>query len=97
VTTNTASPTGGRPFQPLVMSNRRRPITPAAALDQARRRYSALAAETLNTRSGSAPVSSTSPLPYQSNSGPTLSEVSAMNPSSDIDAWLITVAMGGLS
>ena len=78
VTTNTASPTGGRPFQPLVMSNSRRPMTPATASDQARRRYSALAAETRNTRSGSAPVTSTSPLPYQSNSGPTLSEGSAM-------------------
>jgi hypothetical protein len=78
VTTNTASPTGGRPFQPLVRSNSRRPITPAAASDQARRRYSALAAETRNTRSGSAPTTSTSPLSYQSNSGPTLPEGSAM-------------------
>jgi hypothetical protein len=38
VNTNTASPTGGRPFQPLVRSNRRRPITPAPMFDHASRR-----------------------------------------------------------
>jgi hypothetical protein len=38
VTTTTASPTGGRPFQPLVRSNSRRPITETPALAHAWRR-----------------------------------------------------------
>src|SRR5918992_4334229 len=93
VTTNTASPTGGIPPQPSVMSNRRRPITPGPTLLHAERRYSALAAETLKTRSGSLPLTSVSPLPYQSNSGPTRPDGSAMNPSNDIVACTTTLPM----
>ena len=36
-------------------------------------------------------MNSTSPLPYQSNSGPMRSLGSAMNPSSDLDAWVTTL------
>src|SRR6266568_1860098 len=90
VTTKTASPTAGRPFQPLVRSNRRRPITSAPMVDHAARRYRALAGDVRKTRSGSAPVTWTFPLSYQSNSGPTWSFVSAMKPSSDMEAWEIT-------
>jgi len=45
------------------------------------------------TCTGSAPVNSTSPLRYQSKSGPTSSEGSAMNPPSDIDACMTTLLM----
>jgi RNA polymerase sigma-70 factor (ECF subfamily) len=62
-------------------------------LAQATRRYSALAWLTWKTRLGSAPVNSTSPLRYQSKSGLTSSEGSAMNPSSDIDACMTTLLM----
>src|SRR5215472_3880325 len=63
--------------------------------DHAARRYSALAGEVWKTRSGSAPVTSTSPLLYQSNSGPAWSFVSAMKPSSDMEAWAITFPIFG--
>jgi hypothetical protein len=48
---------------------------------------------TRKTRSGSAMVTATSPLPYQSNSGPTASLSSAMNPSTDTTAAMITLPM----
>jgi hypothetical protein len=44
--------------------------------------------------SGWLPVTSTSPLWYQSNNGPTSSWGSAMKPSSDIDACAITFPIG---
>jgi hypothetical protein len=59
--------------------------------------YSALAALTWKTRSGSAIVIGTSPFPYQSNSGPTSSFSSAMNPSSDTVASIITLPMTSAS
>src|SRR6266568_6129112 len=59
-------------------------------VDHAARRYRALAGDVRKTRSGSAPVTWTFPLSYQSNSGPTWSFVSAMKPSSDMEAWAIT-------
>src|SRR5687767_3282023 len=96
VTTKTASPTAGLPFQPFVMSNRRRPITSATTFTHALRRYSALAAEVWNTMLGSLPLTSTSPLLYQSNNGPTWSFGSAMKPSSDIEACVMTWPMFSL-
>src|SRR5690349_10728090 len=60
------------------------------------RMCSALASDVRNTRSGSAPVTSTSPLPYQSNSGPTVSDRSAMKPSSDMVAAMMTFPIPAL-
>jgi hypothetical protein len=56
----------------------------------AERGLHALSADVRKTRSGPAPVNSTSPLPYKSKSGPTLSDGSAMYPSNDIDAPVMT-------
>jgi hypothetical protein len=93
VTTRTASPTGGVPPHPSVRSNSRRPTTPGPTSLHADRRYSALAAETRYCRVGSLSWNATSPLRYQSNSGPTPPDGYAMNPSSDIDACTTTFPM----
>jgi hypothetical protein len=79
------------------MSNSRRPTTTARTLLVLSRMNSALGAVTWKTRSGSAMVVATSPLPYQSNSGPTASFSSAMNPSSDTVAPTITLPMTSTS
>jgi len=63
----------------------------APALFQISRRWSALASDVLNTQRPPTVGNSTSPLKYQSKSGPTSPDGSAMNPSSDIAAPALTV------
>src|SRR6266550_682021 len=91
VRTNTGTPRGWRPPQACVLSNSPRPTTSAPALFQISRRWSALASDVLNTQRPPTVGNSTSPLKYQSKSGPTSPDGSAMNPSSDIAAPALTV------
>src|SRR5580765_1825478 len=93
VRTNTGTPSGWSPPQACVLSNSPRPTTSAPALFQISRRCCALAAEVMNTHRPPAVGNSTSPLKYQSKSGPTSPDGSAMNPSSDIAAPALTVPM----
>src|SRR5436190_21125286 len=72
VTTTRSSPAAGTPAQPSVVSNRCRPITVALMFSQKGCTYSAEARLTLNGHL-SLTWTVTSPLPYQSNSGPTVS------------------------
>ena len=90
VTTNTWSPAAGTPFQPLVKSKRVRPMTTAPVPVATSVRKSAVGRVTEKTRSSSLNVNGTSPLLYQSNSGPIVLSSYAMKPSSDTAALMIT-------
>ena len=85
---------GGRlAVQPLVRSNTRRPMT-FAAMSPYRSSMKSAEARVLRT-SSSLPgkLQVTSPLPNQSNIGPTPSLSSAMNPSRDTTAPMIVLPM----
>src|SRR5436190_7316873 len=97
VRTNTGTPSGWRPPHACVLSNSPRPTTSAPALFQISRRCSALASDVLNTHRPPTVGNSTSPLKYQSKSGPTSPDGSAMNPSSDIAPPALTVPMAPCS
>jgi hypothetical protein len=71
VTTTSSSPAAGRPSQPFVVSNRCRPITVTVIASQNGWTWSAEVRETWNVQPLGLAISSVSPLPYQSNSGPT--------------------------
>jgi hypothetical protein len=79
-------PAAGLPFQLLVRSNTRRPMTTAATSRYWLRMKSAEAWVVRHSSSVPGKLQVTSPLPYQSNSGPTPSWSSAMNPSRETTA-----------
>jgi hypothetical protein len=79
-------PAAGLPFQPLVRSNSRRPMTTAAKSLYWLRMKSAEAWVLRHSPSAPSKAQVTSPLSYQSNSGPTPSFSSAMNPSRETTA-----------
>ncbi len=68
-------------------------MTQARTFGQVDAMYSALAGLTWNGRPGSVPYTSTGPLLYQSNSGPTVSSVVATKPSSETTADAMTFPM----
>jgi hypothetical protein len=85
---------GGRlATQPLVRSNSRRPITFAAMSRYWLRMKSAEAWVLRDSPSEPGKLQVTSPLPYQSNSGPTRSLSSVMNPSRETAAPMIVLPM----
>ena len=95
VTTNAGTSHACWPPQPSATSNVRRPVRKAPVSAIKPLRWSALAAETWNVKSGVGigMGTSTSPEKYQSNTSATPSFASATNPSRDIDMRAITLAM----
>src|SRR5690554_5361565 len=81
---NIGSPISALPPHAFDTSKSRRPVTIAPSVLHASRRWSALACEILNTRSGPASGKSTSPAEYHLKISDTSSFGSAMKPSSDI-------------
>ncbi len=95
VTTTTGAPTGWLSPQPWAISNSRRPATSAPVFSVSSRSISAPARSTRNAMFSFGLGTVTSPASYHSNSSPTWSFESAMNPSSDIVICVNTLPTSG--